>query len=397
MTAQKADWTDYAQRLADSLRERGDVRSTEWHKAVAVVPRHLLVPLAYDQDKTGQWTAFDTAHALERVYSTETLITSVENVDGNQIPISSSTKPDLMVRMLEILDVRDGHRVLEIGTGTGYNAALLCHRVGEARVFSVDVDADLIELARERLATVGYRPTLRAVDGVNGLAEHAPFDRIIATCSVPAVPWSWADQLAADGAILVDLKLATSAGNLVHLRRCGGRLEGRFTARWAAFMAMRHAGQLAPEPAEKALDDRERFTETPAVPWNDAPVVWFLAQLQLPRGVVQGFELDDVTRQPTATTLSAPDGSWARVGLADRRVTEAGRTQLWAAIESAHRSWDVLGRPSWDRFGLSVTAAGEHVVWLDAPDGERCWTLPTTALRGVAPRPASLRSRQASP
>ena len=377
MTAPEAGWAAFAQRLADSLRESGDVRSPAWHAALAAVPRHLLVPYAYDQDDTGHWAVFDTAHALERVYSPETLFTALETVDGHQVPTSSSTKPDLMMRMLETLDVRDTHRVLEIGTGTGYNAAVLCHRVGEQRVFSVDVDADLIDLARERLAAVGYRPTLRAVDGVGGLAEHAPYDRIMATCSVPAVPWQWAEQLAPGGAILVDLKLANSAGNLVHLRRSGGRLDGWFTTRWAAFMAMRHDGQLAPDRADRASDRRERLTEAPTTPWNDAPIVWFLAQLQLPRGITQGFEFDEATRQPTATTLSAPDGSWAHARHVDGRVTEAGKTPLWAPIESAYQSWNAIGRPSWDRLGLTVTSAGEHVVWLDEPDGEHRWALPT--------------------
>jgi hypothetical protein len=85
----------------------------------------------------------------------------------------------------------------------------------------------------------------------------------------------------------------------------------------------------------------------------------------------------DADRQPTATTLSAPDGSWAHARHADGRVTEAGRTSLWAPIESAHQSWNAVGRPSWDRLGLTVTSAGEHVVWLDEPDGEHRWTLPT--------------------
>ena len=85
----------------------------------------------------------------------------------------------------------------------------------------------------------------------------------------------------------------------------------------------------------------------------------------------------DADRQPTATTLSAPDGSWAHARHADGRVTEAGRTPLWAPIESAHQSWNAVGRPSWDRLGLTVTSAGEHVVWLDEPDGEHRWALPT--------------------
>jgi protein-L-isoaspartate O-methyltransferase len=127
---------------------------------------------------------------LELVYSDTTLITAVADYAerGVQIPVSSSSKPDLMVRMLEELDVTDGDRVLEIGTGTGYNAALLCHRLGSQNVFSVDVDPALIAAARSRLARLGYHPTLAAADGAAGIAEHAPYDRIIATCSVPVIP-----------------------------------------------------------------------------------------------------------------------------------------------------------------------------------------------------------------
>ncbi len=106
------------------------------------------------------------------------------------IAVSSSTKPDLMVRMLETLDVRDDARVLEIGTGTGYNAALLSHRLGEDRVYSVDVDAELVGPARERLADIGVHPHLATLDGEKGWPEHAPFDRIIATCSVTR-GWTW--------------------------------------------------------------------------------------------------------------------------------------------------------------------------------------------------------------
>jgi protein-L-isoaspartate O-methyltransferase len=69
------------------------------------------------------------------VYSPTTLVTDLADYAdrGVQAPVSSSTKPDLMIRMLEALDVTDGMRVLEIGTGTGYNAALLAHRLGSAR------------------------------------------------------------------------------------------------------------------------------------------------------------------------------------------------------------------------------------------------------------------------
>jgi protein-L-isoaspartate O-methyltransferase len=373
------NWAPYARRLADALRDNGDLRSPQWHAAISAVPRHLFVPRAYQQDTTGKWNEFETAAALERVYSTETLVTALENVGGDIIPISSSTKPDLMVRMLEILDVEDGQRVLEIGTGSGYNAALLAHRLGDEQVFSVEVRDDLVDLARERLDTAGYRPTLVAADGIEGLAEHAPFDRIIATCSVPAVPRAWAQQLAPHGTILVDLKLAISAGNLVHLHQVDDRLEGHFTGRWAAFMAIRTGAP--PEPtarANRALGARTRPTDAPAAPWSEASVAWFLAHLRLPEGISFGYDLDPDTRQPVATTFSTQDGSWARVSLTDGTVAEAGQTPLWSDIEWAYQQWIAAGEPSWKRLGLTVTPDGSHQIWVDNPNGDHHWRLPAT-------------------
>jgi protein-L-isoaspartate O-methyltransferase len=376
---QDPGWREHARRLADTLAERGDLRSPQWRAAVATVPRHLLVPYAYEQKEMGgEWTQFATADALERIYSPETLVTRLQNANGFPQPVSSSTKPDLMVRMLEALDVRDGDRVLEIGTGTGYNAALLSERLGDEHVFTVDVDDDLITVARERLAAIGYHPTVVAADGAEGLPEHAPFNRIMATCSVPRVPWAWAGQLTDDGAILVDLKPANSAGNLVLLRRVRDRLEGRFTARWAAFMTMRSPTVPVPPAARAARADglRTRSTTAPAVPWQGASTVaWFLAQTQLPPGLVYGFDLDPDTRQPVATTIKARDGSWARVGHADSTVTEAGDTPLWAIIDRFHDQWLGLGEPTWDRLGLTVTPDGRHRVWLDEPDGAYVWDL----------------------
>lgn len=185
----------------------------------------------------------------------------------------------------------------------------MCHRLGEGNVFSVDIDANLVALARQRLASIGYRPTLAALDGELGFAEHQPYDHIIATCSAPAVPQSWGAQLAPGGSILVDLKLAISAGNLVHLRRHEYRLEGRFIPRWASFMALRHhADQHTPMPRVNPDDshDRRYHTEAPAQPWQQAPVVWFLAQLHLPHDVTYGALLDPDIRQPTAATMTAP-------------------------------------------------------------------------------------------
>ncbi|MGH3906796.1 MAG: methyltransferase domain-containing protein, partial [Pseudonocardiaceae bacterium] len=216
------DWAQRLAVLADQLSAEGKLTSPQWRGVFCAVPRHELVPEIYLQDEHGQWRPAEagTAQWWDLVYSDTTVITSVlPNSQGILVPVSSSTKPGLMLRMLEALDIRDGMRVLEIGTGSGYNAGLLSARLGVQHVFSVDLRPELVELARDRLARLGYRPMLAARDGTEGLAEHAPYDRIIVTCGMPFIPAAWITQLAPGGLLLVDLEGPLSAGNLIALRR----------------------------------------------------------------------------------------------------------------------------------------------------------------------------------
>lgn len=159
------DWTTDASELADELVAAGKLRSPEWVAALRAVPRHALVPVFYEQDPaTGDWLIRDATDPSwhERIYRNQGLFTKIGEATGSWgtgvVGLSSTSTPGLMPRMLEALDIADGHRVLEIGTGTGYNAALLTHRLGEANVFSVDVEPELIDLARERLAAIGLPP-----------------------------------------------------------------------------------------------------------------------------------------------------------------------------------------------------------------------------------------------
>lgn len=159
-------------------------------EALRVVPRHVFLP----------------GIPYETVYSDEAIVTKR---DANGLPVSSSSQPAIMAVMLDQLDVEPGQRVLEIGTGTGYNAALIAHLVGPAgEVVTVDIDRDLTDLARARLAEAGYSEvTVVCADGAGGFAARAPYDRIIATVGVWDLAPSWMDQLAWDGRIVVPLDL----------------------------------------------------------------------------------------------------------------------------------------------------------------------------------------------
>ncbi len=391
MTVLAEDWMPRARQLADQLVAAGKLRSAAWREAVCAVPRHEFVPDVFRQEVAydATWHRLDTTTEqgrrewLDRVYSNTALITALAETPQLTTSRSSSSMPGLMTRMLETLDVRDGHRVLEIGTGTGYNAGLLSHRLGDAEVFSIDVEPDLVDLARERLARLGYYPTLVAADGADGLPDHAPFDRIIATCAVPAVPWPWVAQTRPGGVILTDLKPALGAGSLVRLSRYPDRAEGRFDPTYAGFMGLRHhpAAQapVQPRPTKHRSLEPEYHTTTldPRTPW-EALVVWFLASFDLGTRISLGYcRFED--GQPTAASVTVEDGSWAEVTLTDdhgvHHVAEGGPRRVWRIIENAHALWNTLDHPGWDRFGLTVTE-GHQRVWLDTPTSSHTWLLP---------------------
>ncbi|MFC4612253.1 methyltransferase domain-containing protein [Streptomyces maoxianensis] len=161
--------------------------SSEWSDAFASVPRHLFVPRFYRQGTNGTWQpiAWGEPGYLEAVYSDAALTTQL---DDRGVPTSSSSQPSIMLSMLQALDAAEGHRVFELGTGTGYNLGLLAHRLGDTNVTSVDIDPGLIETAVRNLQQAGFSPTVAVGDGAQGYPSRAPYDRIISTVGVHMIP-----------------------------------------------------------------------------------------------------------------------------------------------------------------------------------------------------------------
>ena len=123
--------------------------------------------------------------------------------------ISTISQPTMIATMLEQLDVRDGDRVLEVGTASGYNAALLAHLTGPAgSVTSVELEPDLAAAARRALADAGVK-NVRVVcaDGRNGWAADSPYDRIVITAAADRVEPAWTEQLNEGGRLVVPINL----------------------------------------------------------------------------------------------------------------------------------------------------------------------------------------------
>ena len=118
---------------------------------------------------------------------------------GNDQTISA---PHIVGQMLDLIGVEPGDRVLEIGTGCGYHAAVTSEVVGDSNVFSVEYDTELGEAARERLADRGYDVAVRIGDGREGWPEEAPFDASYLTCAAANPPAAIVEQTASDGVVV---------------------------------------------------------------------------------------------------------------------------------------------------------------------------------------------------
>ncbi|MPZ65359.1 MAG: methyltransferase domain-containing protein [Pseudonocardiaceae bacterium] len=380
--------------LADALVTGGAVRSTWLRRAFEEIPRHVFVPRFF-RSEAGCEVLIDGDSAeqhdewLRGVYTDEALTVQLTSTHDETIavgrPTSSSSAPTVMAGMLEALDLEPGHRVLEIGTGTGYNAALLSHRVGAANVVTIELDRGLAGAASRALAEIGLHPSVQVGDGNVGVPESAPFDRIIATASVDHVPPAWITQLAPGGAIVADLRGSLS-GSLVWLIAAAADVaEGRFLDLPGAFMPMRTRLDSPLRDGEtwhQVLDQRNpqrATTPVNAAPAADCPSLRFLLQLHLAGRRVRGF-----LRSPGNTELSghATDASWFTVGLrADDDglfpVAQGGLGRLWDTVEACWALWHRLGQPGIERFGVTAPDVADlQYVWLDHPDSGYRWPLP---------------------
>ncbi|WP_033328807.1 methyltransferase domain-containing protein [Streptomyces yerevanensis] len=342
--------------LADDLEASGQLTDPAWRKVFETVPRHPYVPEFWTLTGQGQRrVTFADPDWLDLVYTDDALATQL--TDG--VATSSSTAPGLMLTMLQALDVADEHRVLEVATGTGYNAALLSERLSSHQVVSVEVDPVLARLAESRLRRSGYPPLVVAGDGRDGYPDRAPYDRLIATCGFSTVPAAWLEQVKPAGMIVCPLGWGTVRLVVAH----DGRAEGRFLPTGSYFMAVRDTGTTGTpvHPGRPgAMSGRLTGLDLATVAEDDA--FRFVLSLVAP-GTASAAERGDDGRT-TAVELWSADGSWARAE--GETVRQAGPRLLWDAVEAAHELYVEHDRPGRERFGVTVTAEGQR-IWLDTP------------------------------
>ncbi|MEV6575642.1 methyltransferase domain-containing protein [Streptomyces sp. NPDC051577] len=362
--------------LARILTAKGSLDGS-WADTVRAVPRELFVPDRIEVDETVYSRTRDPDGWARVVYDDVPVTTQVNDglpvgEGAYRLPTSSSSMPTVMLEMLRLLDVRSGLRVFEAGTGTGYNAAWLSHRLGAENVTSIDIDGALVARAGKNLAAAGYAPHLVVGDAGLGCAGRAPFDRVIATYTVPEIPYAWVEQTPA-GRIVAPWGGSFFSHSYAILDVAGGRAMGRFTG-WPAFMRTRvgrpHRGYLADFY-------RQHDTGTPGLTricprkFTEDPDALFFVGLALPDAWYLLAEAGDGSGEATLWILADDRASWATVeytlDTTEFDVDQFGPRQLWDEAAAAHQWWSSLGRPVRDRAGLTIDRDGQH-LWLDDPD-----------------------------
>ena len=349
----------------DQIRRDGLDLPPDLARAFASVPREAFVPEGF-QRRDGSWVRPADPDFLGIVYSDDVLITKV---DG-RVPISSSSQPSLMAIMILALRVTPGMRVLEIGAGTGYNAALLAS-LG-ATITSIDVQEDVAVRARSALARAGIAGVrVKHADGYPGV-PGSRFDRVIVTVGIGGVSPHWLAQLDPGGFVLAPVVHAGTDPVL----RVSGPPEGPVTGtpicpagfmRAAGPLNADHPGAFPPPVAAGALTEMAE-----AAPGRfDPPLedvsyrdLWYAAGALTRRAtlaVVPGKDQSRLALVDAAGTGGAvllPDGSVLAGG------PEAAKYAA-LAVEILDR-WTALGEPPMRAWRVTLTRAGDpsSPIWV---------------------------------
>lgn len=231
------------QQMVDALKHTGRIRSPGVEQAFLAIPRHLFINRLHESYVTpgrNEWIPLDPLcpqeASLDLIYSADTAILQ------KLTPPTSSSAPAVMAPMLEALEARAGLTVLEIGAGSGYNAALLASIVGkQGCVYTLEHQPDVAEEAERNLHRAGVQGVqVVCADGGEGYAPGAPYQRMLATASLYDIPPAWPEQLTEGGLVVAPVWMAPGFMPIVKLAKQQATLVGCGVAA-ASFMALQGA------------------------------------------------------------------------------------------------------------------------------------------------------------
>ncbi len=335
----------------------------EVRQAFLHVPRHRFIDGYYrQQGKRLKWDYIATP-SMEEVYQDEPLVTKI---DARGRPTCSSSLPSIMAQQLEALLLQDGQRVLEIGAGTGYNAALLRELVQPfGQVISLEIDDSLAVSAGLHLSSVGMDDiVIRKGNGAKGEESYAPYDRLLATCGIKALPRPWIEQLKIDGLLIVNILLSLTSLFLRLKKVSQARLEGQLLPIDAIYMEMHGPQGLTPFiPVNWASYDAQPrhevdLTDNLSELLKLAAFAVFL-QSRLP-ALERHLRWNYETQQPDLYLLDRATDSVVLVK--ETGLIQHGHQYLAEQIQQSLRMYEELGKPSLEQYQIYVDESPHAVI-----------------------------------
>lgn len=372
--------------LVDELSADGSL-TQDWRATFRAVPRHLFVPdLVWRHraqrrglepirrsDQPREW--------LESVYSDQFLVTQINDgatpcgaTNGVVTDVdytSSTSMPSVVAGMLAALRVEPRMRVLEIGTGTGWNTALLAHQLDARNIVSMEIDPDISARARTALAEAGYGSvTVVTGDGTLGYPAQAPYDRVLSTAAVFQVPYSWIAQTRPGGLVVTPWATEYYNGHLLALYvRPDGSAQGQIVGK-TAFMAVRDQRVRRIRITDVVTDASEEQAERR---YSKRHPRWYVASYDTRTAI--GIRVPRCRYRYTAANDEDPDGilwfldqwsgSWAAVHHRPGEdgpylVRQYGPRRLFDEVSVAYQGWRKAGTPPASAWRIIVTPDGQH-------------------------------------
>lgn len=278
---------------------------------------------------------------------------------------SSISGMDIVFEKLNRLDLECGHKVLHIGTASGYDTALLCEGTGSENVTTVEYDPVLAAWGAKNLEDAGYSAEVICGNGLEGWARSGPYHRLIATCSVRDIPKQWREQTADGGIILTPFNTRYARGGLLKLQVLSGVASGRFVGGAWYMWARQHRPENKLSPVSDA-----RYEPSSLDPDEVFGVGWptdFVLGLHVPgisfssrgEGEDRKVQLWDETGRSVAIVNY---GDW----YGSEAVCVYGERNLWVEVVQAFTAWKTAGSPHFTRYGLTYDDVGSR-LWLDEP------------------------------
>jgi Protein-L-isoaspartate carboxylmethyltransferase len=356
------------QLVYELVRKGALLRHSPLYEAFLVVPRHAFIDHYYEQAVHGfaanrvpapdedadqeQWHRW-----LQQIYTDAPLVTQV---DEKGLPTSSSSMPSMMIAMLHALELEPGQRVVEIGTGTGYNAAIMTLLVGANQlVTSLEIDATLAQLAQQRLEHICGKGVLVYSENALTWQGDALVDRVLATTSWPTIPLNWIAALALQGILVMELH-GDFVSVLLQLQKVApDRIDVVLIPAWhGCFMRMRSQAEAAVQHAQ-ILSNLPTLQQTTISIQTFAPELFkqqpglaLMFQCRFPmvgmrriyrQGVQHVYLIDE--QRSAMVQFQANEEGW--------QVTASGNYNLWQAYLAVYQQWSSWGCPSLNELHMS--------------------------------------------